>query len=415
MRILLVNKFYWRKAGAEVYLLDLEVRLKVAGHEVAVFATDHPDTEPTPWRKYFPKYRDFSRRQGLADDAAKLATMVWSREAKKKIAWLLRDFRPDIVHLQNVYHHLSPSVIAACRDAGVPVVQTLHDYKFICPNYTLFTDGAACERCHVYRYWNAVAYKCLKGSRSSSAAAALEMWVHRALRIYEDGVSRFITPSAAMRDIFVRWGKDPEKIVHLPNLVDLSRLPPRSPDSGSGFLFVGRLEEWKGAHLVVDAAAAAPDLNFEVLGSGPLETVLRERAATLGLSNLKFRGFLPREEVYAAMRRCRTVLVPSIGHDPFPTVALEAGALGKPVIASAIGGIPEIVKDGETGLLVPAGDLTKFLDAARSLDYDPSLALRLGAAAEIAVKTLVDPARHIERLLEIYGRAKSQSRVASGQ
>jgi glycosyltransferase involved in cell wall biosynthesis len=410
MRVLLINKFYWRKAGAEAYLLDLEARLKDAGHEVAVFATDHPETLRTPWRKYFPRYRDFSRSEGWLKDAAKVKTMFWSAEAADRLAALLRDFEPEVAHLQNIYHHLSPSIISALGKKRVPIVETLHDYKFICPNYTLFTEGAACERCHVYRYWNAPAHRCVKNSRPASAAAAAEMWLHRLLQVYEKNIARFITPSAAMREIFVRWGKDPEKFVHLPNLLDLSRLPARVPDPGDGFLFAGRVEEWKGARFLLEAALKAPDLQFVFAGQGPLLAELRTRVAELSLRNIRFIGQVSREELYAEMLRARAVIVPSLGYDPYPTVALEAGALGKPVVASRIGGIPEIVEDGVTGLLFPAREEKALLDAIRALHYDPALAFRLGAAAERKIRRQADPETHLRKLLGIYQEVIAESR-----
>ncbi len=408
MRILLANKFYYRRAGAEAYLLDLEAALKRSGHEVAVFASAHPENLPCAWEKYFPPYRDYSRGWSLA----KFRNMVWSPEAAKRIRWLIRDFKPEVAHFQNIYHHLSPSIIAECNRAQVPVALTVHDYKLICPNYSLFTDHAACERCHLFRYWNAVRYKCVKGSRAGSAAAAAEEWIHRALKIYETGVARFVTPSDFTRETLIRWGKNPAKIVHLPNLLDLTRLPAPSAEVGTDVLYVGRLEEWKGVKILPALAAAAPDIRFKAVGSGPLAVELKERVRALGLNNLEILGFAPREKVYEEIKKSRVVVVPSLGYDPFPTAALEAGALGRPVVGSRIGGIPEIVREGETGLLVAPGDEKAFLDALRKLEYDAAFAAALGAAAAVRVRALVDPERHLQKLLALYGEIIEQNRVS---
>lgn len=414
MKILLVNKFYYRRAGAEAYLLDLEALLAAAGHEVAVFASNHPETLPSRWSGYFVDAPAFNSRGGVVHDARTVAHMLWSRSAAKAFRRLLKDFQPDIIHLHNIYHHLSPSLLPVARRAGVPVVQTIHDYKWVCPNYTLWTNHEQCERCHVYRYWNAVRYRCVQGSRSASFAAALEMSIHRALRVYERDVARFITPSAFVRELLIRWGKDGDRITHLPNAVDLSHLPPSATAPGNGVLFVGRMEEWKGVRVVLDAAAGAPDISFRLIGGGPLEMPLRQRAEALGLANVTFLGVQPRELVYQEMRRSRTVVVPSLGKDPFPTTALEAGALGKPVIGSRAGGIPEIVFDGETGLLVPPGDVSAMLDAIRRLEDDPALAVRYGAAAERHVRALVDPKKHVERILALYKEVVAESRKKKG-
>jgi glycosyltransferase involved in cell wall biosynthesis len=410
MKILLVNKFYYRRAGAEAYLLDLEALLTAAGHEVAIFATNHPETLESAWSGYFIDAPSFRTRAGIVADARTVAHMIWSRRAAKSFRRLLNDFEPDIIHLHNIYHHLSPSILPVARRAGIPVVQTIHDYKWVCPNYTLWTQHEQCERCHVYRYWNAVRYRCVQGSRSASFAAALEMSIHRALQVYERDVARFITPSAFVRDLLIRWGKAGAKITHLPNAVDLSRLPPSSLHPGNGVVFVGRMEEWKGVRIVLDAAESAPDIAFRFVGGGPLEASIRQRAAELGLSNVAFLGVQPRERVYQEMQRARVVVVPSLGNDPFPTTALEAGALGKPVVGSRVGGIPEIVRDRETGIIVPPGDVAALLDAIRSLEDDVALALRYGAAAERFVRDLVDPAIHRARLLALYEEVIAEPR-----
>ena len=402
MKIVLVNKFYYRRAGAEAYLLDLEALLIAAGHEVAIFATNHPETLPSKWSGYFVDAPSFNTRAGIIEDARTVAHMIWSRSAAKAFRRLLNDFQPDIIHLHNIYHHLSPSLLPVARRAGIPVVQTIHDYKWVCPNYTLWTNHEQCERCHVYRYWNAVRYRCVQGSRSASFAAVLEMSIHRALQVYERDVARFITPSAFVRDLLIRWGKEGTRIIHLPNAVDLSRIPPSSLHAGNGVVFVGRMEEWKGVRVVLAVAESAPDISFRFVGGGPLEAELRQRAAELGLSNVTFLGVQPREVVYQEMQNARVVVVPSLGKDPFPTTALEAGALGKVVVGSRAGGIPEIVRDQETGILVPPGDVAALLDAIRRLEDDAALAMRYGAAAEQHVRALVDPVAHRTRLLALY-------------
>ena len=190
--------------------------------------------------------------------------------------------------------------------------------------------------------------------------------------------------------------------MHIPNMIDLGHLPARQPGAGEGMLYVGQLEEQKGILTLLDAAAYVPRIPITIVGDGPLYDTIRDRIAKEGMTHVTMTGRLSLDEVYAHMQRARAMIVPSAGYDTFPTVALEAGALGRPVIASRIGGLPEIIVDEQTGILVTPQQPHALAEAMRSLAQHSDRAEQLGSAAVHHIRALVDPARHIQRLLAVY-------------
>ncbi len=401
MRILVVNKFYWEKGGSERVLFDLAHGYAAAGHEVIPFAMASPRNLPTPWADRFAPEVRWEGGGGLATLRA-AAGVIHSGEAKRRLAALLRDARPDVAHLHNFHHQLSPSIVDALREAGVPAVHTLHDYKVVCPNYLLFTRGDVCRRCAGGRYLQAVVHRCVRGSAAASAVAAVESAWHRARRTLERGIRVFVAPSRFLADEVRAMGFR-GRLEVVPNGLDVDAIP-AATRPGEGFLYAGRLAHEKGVATLVEAALADPALGVTIAGDGPDADALR-RAAARAPDRVRFCGALPRAELLARLRSARAVVMPSLWHENAPLAALEAAASAVPVIASRRGGLPEIVRDGENGILVPPGDPEALAKAMRSLQDSPDLAARLGrrgraiAAGEYRVSDQV--ARMLELLAEV--------------
>ncbi len=402
MKILQIHKYHFVRDGAARYVFELTKLLESHGHEVVPWSVQHVDNVPTPWSRFFVTERRYDRREGLVSDAEKVANMIWSREAATKLRALLREFRPDVVHIHNIYHHLSPSILSVLKREGIPVVWTVHDFKWICPNYMLYTEEAPCERCHVYKYWNAVAHRCVDDSRLASAVAAVEMAIHRLGGWYERDVALAVTPSDFLRNLLGRWGKNLSRIRHVPNFVDPAAFAGLTATVGEEIVYAGRLSEEKGVKKILEMAAALPDLPFRFIGTGPMEGELKDAVAAHGLKNVVFSGFLSGNELYAAIAGARLVLVPSRWFENFPFAVLEAMALGKTVLASSTGGVPEIIEDGVSGLLLPPDDLPRWVDAIRRCAQDEIRLTQIGEKARQRVG-LFSPELHYERLMRIYG------------
>jgi len=396
MRILFVNKFGYLRGGLERVMFDEMRWLAEEGHDTELFATAHPDNRPFTFADRFPPYHEFG--VGGRFSAKAVRAMFWNKTAARAVGSVIDEWRPDVVHCHGIHRHLSPSVLAAAHEKGVPVVLSAHDYFLVCPANTLLRGGTTpClpRACGVRLYGAAARNRCVQHSLARSTLAATEISWQRLRRRYERGIDAIVSPSRFLADVLADGGFDASLIHVVPNAV----LPAEEsrPDSGRGFLIAGRVSPEKGIDVAVDAARAA-GVTLRVAGDGPDAP----RLAKLGVTML---GRLPAEELYEQVRSARAVVVPSVWFENAPMAVLEAMAAGTPVIASAIGGIPEQIEPGVTGLLVPPHDVERLADAMARMEREPGLSVRLGEAARAAVRDRFSPELHVEGLMEAYRAA----------
>jgi len=401
VKVLVANKFHYVKGGAERYYFELARILERKGHTVVPFAMKHEMNEPTEYSDFFVSGVSFDGESG--NSLAKAARVIYSAEASRKIAALAAKARPDVAHLHNIAHQLSPSVLYGLKRRGVPVVQTLHDYKVVCPNYQMFVEGDTCERCAAWKYYPAVAHRCMHGSLPFSLVVCVEAYVHQILGTYRRLVDLFIAPSRQLLERVVAHGVDRERIVHLPYAIELDEYAPRY-DSEDYAVYLGRLSIGKGLETLVRAAARARDVEIRVLGDGPMADGLRHEVEARSLGNVRFLGYRSGEELTSIVAGSRFVVVPSECFENSPLTVYEASALGKPVVGSRMGGIPELVVDGETGVLFEPKDDAELADRMTSLWNDPARASAMGRAARERAEREFAPARHYEAIKRIYER-----------
>lgn len=404
MKILQVNKYYYLRGGSERYLFEISSLLENAGHEVIPFSMASERNEPSPFAEFFIPEIDYRKRTSPAEGLRRAGKVIWNREAYRKVRELAERFQPDIAHLHNIAHQLSGSVIAALNHAGVPVVQSLHDCKPICPAYRRFRDGKPCDSCLRYRYWEAVRHKCVMESRAASLVAATESAFYAAIGLYRKGVRLFHAPSLFMKKTMERWGFPPEQIVHFLNTISLDGYDPSYEDDGS-FLFMGRLSHEKGLPVLLDAAERMPDAEILIAGEGPEMESLVAEVERRSIRSIHFLGYLGGKELKARIRNCRALLLPSEYDDNSPTVIYESFAFGKPVIGAERGGIPEMVVPGETGFLFPSSDSVALATAIEKLADDPGLARKLGREGRHRMETVYGPEAHLKTLLDFYRKA----------
>lgn len=397
MRILLANKFFYDHGGPESVLFATRELLAAHGHDVIDFAMHHPANRPSPYAEYFAPYRDLRSIRPSPGTASAALNFIDSREAARCLRRLVRDHRPDVAHLHSINHQLTPSVVRVLRDEGVPVVMTLHDYKLVCPAYTLRAGGAICERCSGGRFYRATTARC-RGLARGMLLSAESYVQHKLLRSY-DGVRLFLSPSRFMADKFREMGfRYPVEV--LPNpAVSATDAGPRAATAREGFLFVGRIAEEKGVRTLCEAAAHAR-VDLRIVGDGPALPGLVRFANRAGIELL---GRRAPAEAQTLMRQARAVVVPSEWYENQPMVVLEAFATGTPVIGARLGGIPELVRDGETGLLHHPGDIADLASKLRWAADHPAEMEAMGERAR-AVAAGLAPERHYERLMRIYER-----------
>lgn len=403
MTILQINKFFFPHRGAERYFFELSDLLVRNGHDVIPFAMAHPKNLDTPYAKFFPPFVDFRHPRigrGMFKDAARF---WWSREAASKLDELLRKVKPDVAHLHNIYHQLSPSILPVLKHHGIPVVMTVHDYHLISPNYNLFDHGRVCETFR-WSWMGAVRHRCIKDSYLATLLAALEVRRNREKKIYERYVDRFLVPTQFMKDTHAAWGFPVGKMEILPLFVPPNPSPSdlSSPGDDRLALFVGALAAEKGIWVLVEAARRLPQIRFQVAGSGPEESAMKQKAP----KNVRFLGAIAPEKIQDLMREAALVVVPSIWYENFPLVIAEAMAAGRPVVASRIGGIPEMVREGETGLLVTPGNPERLAHTIQKLMEHPDLRARMGARARAIAQTEYDPEHHLLKIIRVYHEIK---------
>jgi glycosyltransferase involved in cell wall biosynthesis len=404
MRILHVNKFLYRRGGAEAYMLDLAELQVAAGHEVEYFGMRHPENPPLPLEAAFPPFVELEPApKGLYRQVAAVARMVHSPASRRGIQAAVRDFRPDVVHLHNIYHQLSPSVLRPLRELGVPSVMTLHDYKLICPSYLLLDHGKICEACLGGQFRHAVARRCKDGSLGASAVLALETTVHRVTNAY-DPVQVFICPSRFLAGKIAQAGVHPDRLRVLNNFVDTRAVAPKARPGGE-VVYVGRLREEKGVDVLVEAMQHLGQHRLDVVGDGPERARLEVLAASRAPGRVRFHGSVPKDRVLALIRSAAVAVMPSRCHDNQPMAVLEAFACGVPVVATELGGLPELVHGDRYGGTVPADDPAAMAGALARLLDDPERAFQVGQAARRHAQRQYAPERHLEQLEALYRSA----------
>jgi glycosyltransferase involved in cell wall biosynthesis len=404
MKIIHVNKFYFPRGGSESYYFALERLLREEGHQVIPFALAHPKNLPSPWEKYFLSGVDFSS-PNLRSGLQAAGRIFGSREAGQKARELLWATTPDLVHLHNAYRQMSPSILKVFKERRLPVVWTLHDYYLVCSQLHLFRNGTVCTSCWANRHYNATRYRCVDHSRAASFMGTLEQYVARQWKWYERGVDHFIAPSAFLKNLLVEWKRVPEnKISVLPYTIDSEPFDVPVTDEGT-ILYTGRLSPEKGVQDVLEAARTLSDLPVRIVGIGPQEPILRAFVEQHRLSHVQFLGFLVGHALISQMARASVIVVPSRWWENYPMVVLEAMLLGKPVIASQMGGIPEMVKDGERGLLFEAGNVAELREKIQWVAQHPVEACQMGERAKKWVLATHLPSQHYAQLKKIYEQA----------
>ncbi|BCB21204.1 glycosyltransferase family 4 protein [Bosea sp. ANAM02] len=399
-RLLAINNYFYRRGGAESVFLDHIDLFGAAGWDVVPFAMRHPANLPSPWSGYFVSEIEYGATGGPLAKARQAAKVIFSLEARRNIRNLIGQARPTVAHAHNVYHHISPSIFGVLKAEGVPLVMTAHDLKIACPAYKMLSRGSVCERCQGGRIHNVLLHRCVKDSAAVSGLVLMETLVHRSLGLYRDTLDRLIAPSRFYRDKLVAWGWDADRIAHIPNCIDTSGYAAAAGEGGY-FVYAGRLAPEKGLATLLRAAALARR-TLVLAGTGPEEPRLRRLAENLG-TDVRFAGHLGKPELKRLIGEALALVLPSEWYENAPVSILEAYALGRPVIGADIGGIPELVADGETGLLVETGNAAGLADAMVAMAELPAARrTAMGAAGRDWAQREFSPARYRERTLNLY-------------
>jgi len=398
----MVQTFYYYRGGDSTYMLSLSKLLEEHGHEVIPFAMEHPMNLPSPYSRYFVSHVDFPellRRRSPAAAWKVLTRSIYSGEARSKIATLADEVRPDVAHFHNIHAHLTASIVGPLRSRHIPIVWTLHDYRLICPNTSFLSRGEICDRCLPNRFHEAILQRCKKGSLPASAVAMLTTWYDRMIGI-PARIDRFITPSEFLREKLIEGRFDSTRITTVPNFVDLSMY--RGLPEKDYFLYMGRLSEEKGLDILIRAVARLETGRLLIVGSGPEEEALKRLAREAAAERVTFAGYRSGDDLKSILAEAQFVVLPSRWYENFPFAVMEAFAASKGVVASRIGGIPEMVDDGVNGLLFPVGDEAALAECLARLLRDPETRASMGRRGREKAERLYGRETHYERIAGIY-------------
>ncbi len=381
MNILQIHKHFFRRDGASTYFLNVSELLSTHQHTVVPFAMHHRQNESSEYSRYFVSQVDFRQSEGPMRTLRKAGRFVYSTEARRKLESLISAVGPfDVAHVHNIYHHLTPSILPVLKKHHIPVVMSLHDYKLVSADYSLTAKRS-------------VAHKALGG---------LERMLHQLLRSYDQGVDLFLAPSQFMMDFCIKAGWPKERFVHLPYTVDTNAFVFSQHDDGY-VAYAGRLSHEKGLELLVAVAARLPHVQFRIAGRGPLESKLEATIKHKSLNNVELLGFLKKDKLIEFISRAGVVVVPSTWSENYPFAVLEAQAMGKVVVASRVGGIPEQIAHGKTGFLVQPNNTHAWIDMLDQVQQLPSTTKdAISLAAREWVVSQHNLELHYERLMKVY-------------
>lgn len=403
MRVLLAHNFFYLTGGAEVFFFETGRVLEKNGHEVAYFSIRDTQNQTSSWEKFFGKDPGYSQGN-IASKVLRFPRMVYSRPNKWQFAKLLETFKPDIVHVFAIYVKITPSILDACREYGVPVVMSCNDYKLICPNYKLFHHNQICFDCNGKNFYHAIRNKCCKDSLVFSIASALESYINQnILDIYRKGVREFLFASEFMASTVSNYWGSSFKWAVLRNPYNAQEKP-YCPPTGNYFLYFGRMVEEKGILVLLKAMQNVPEAQLVLVGDGPEEELYKQLAAQLNLTNVTFVGKKWGTALEEYLQAARFVVIPSIWHENFPYVVVQSFAYGKAVIGSDKGGIPELVHHEKFGYVYPAMDSEQLSVWINTLWSDPEKCTQMGLDAKLWVDSLFNDDVFYQTLLQIYSR-----------
>ena len=387
MKILLVHNRYQQPGGEDVVFEQERKLLEGAGHQVATYCRTNDEV----------KGYSGVRRLTL------IRNTISSEDSRREVLQLLRREEPDVVHIHNTFMMISPSIYGACREGQVPVVQTLHNYRLLCPGANFFRDGRVCEDCQADGLWRGVQHACYRGSRAATATVTLMLAVHQRRHTWES-IDRFIALSEFARGKFIAGGLPGARIDVKPNFVDPD---PGERTGGGGYAaFVGRLSEEKGLETLVAAwAKLGNKVPLVIVGDGPLGPTIRQQAEKLGVTSIDFRGRLPRSEAQAVVRGASFILLTSECYENFPMGIVEAYACGVPVIASRLGALQELVDERRLGLHFTPGSSEELAEKVKWAWAHPERLREMGKEARREFVNRYTAEKNYSMLMNIYQTA----------
>jgi glycosyltransferase involved in cell wall biosynthesis len=403
MNILVVNWTWYPSGGDWTYVDHISQLYRDHGHQVIPFSMKDERNYPSKYSDYFIEninYKAINKRS-LSAGIKVVRKSTYSTEAQKKLEELLAVTDIDFAHINVIHHYITPAILKTLKQRNIPIIWTLHEYTPICPESTFISHGKICEKCFGGAFYNCITNRCKKGSVLASTVAALENYVHRALNYYAY-VDYYVCPSKFLYHKFKEFNFFPEKLVQLYHGYDYQEIEKAKLKRDSGaekyIVFTGRLEKIKGAHTVLEAMKLLPDVKLKIIGSGTQEADLKAYQQKHQLNNVTFLGKLNKAQTLETIGNAQFAVCASEWYEVLGFTVVEAMALGKPVIGSDIGAIPEMVINGQTGFLFEPGNAVQLAEKVKQLSSDPQMVAEMGSKACKHITQLINDEDHYQGL-----------------
>lgn len=407
MNILVANWTWYPSGGDWTYVDHITTLYKEKGHTVIPFSMQDDRNLTNPYSSHFIANIDYKKinKKSLSAGLKVIKKSIYSTEARKNLERLLDEVHIDFAHINVIHHYITPIILKTLKDRGIPIIWTLHEYTPICPESTFISNGKICEKCFGGTFYHCVTNKCKKGSYPASIVAATENYVHSYLNYYQY-VDYYLCPSVFLYEKFKSFNFFPEKLVQLYHgynydEIDSVKIAKPPVNAERYIVFVGRLEKIKGAHTVLAAMKDNPSIHLKLIGTGTQEQELKEYARTEQLSNVTFMGKQTKQQTLETIAGAEFLVCPSEWYEVLGFTVVEAMALGKPVIGSAIGAIPEMVISAETGMLFEPGNAQELAERIRLLFASPELISTMGIKAKAHIHQLINTKKHFSRLQQL--------------
>lgn len=403
MKVMLVNKFLYPKGGDAISTLSTGRLLSAHGHDVFYWGMEHPLNDEYRYKELFVRNVDFDNPKNLKERIRVMLNIFYSIEAKNKFTRMIESNKPDIVHLNNFAHQISPSILDVTKKYKIPVVMTMRDYKLVCPTYNMLLNGKPCEACKNSKYYMCLVNRCTKRSYAKSLINTFEMYFHHCMLDIYSSIDLIIATSEFLKRKHVEMGLR-NRVVCLPNFVDIKEYSPDYKWQENSIVYFGRLSSEKGIITLIDAVSSL-DVKLKIIGEGPMSGILKDKINSLGLTNIYFMGFKKGEDLKNEIRKSKFVVVPSEWYEAFGRANIESFALGKPVVGARIGAIPELVKDDLTGLTFEPGNAVDLRSKITFLLNHPEKIGSMGMNARKFVEQELNEEKHYKGLIDVYRQA----------
>ncbi len=395
LTVLNISQNHFIKGGSDRYFFTMAEILKKHGHNVIPFTAANPKNEPSEWEDYFPRGADFDK-PGPID----LLRFLYSRNAVKSIQRLLENVDVDIAHFHIYYGKLTASILSSLKNAGIPLIQTLHEYKITCPVYSHLSKDEICESCEGKHYWRAIPKRCNRGSLARTTLSVAESYLSRYLGSV-DKFDHFISVSHFLRKKMIQYGMPEDKISTVHNFTDVSEIKPNH-DVGEYILYFGRVHKSKGIFTLINAAAPLKQIPLYIVGDGEAMPEVQKFVEENDSKHIQLLGFKQGDELRDLILNSTCTVLPSEWYENCPMSVLESYAYGKPVIGADIGGIPELIDNEVDGFLVPSAGTEPLREKLLWMHQNRTEAAEMGRIGRRKMETEFNADIHYERIMEIY-------------